>query len=193
MKICVLKFVLLIGLTQVSASTVYAETDNDQHREYGAHVHGQAQLDLVLDQTNLSIELESPTMNVLGFEHEPRTTDEKSALADAAEIFGNGNNVITLQGGGCQLTEHTLEMPFTESHAINHGDDNHDTDEHDHDHSEIHASYLFSCKNGNAVEKMHVNLFKLFPGFEQINLQWVVFAKQGKQVLTKSHAEIEFK
>lgn len=45
-----------------------------EHREHGAHEHGVAQLNLVLEGEKLLIELASPGVNIVGFEHAPGAT-----------------------------------------------------------------------------------------------------------------------
>jgi Protein of unknown function (DUF2796) len=48
-----------------------ALADEAEHREHGPHVHGVAQLNVALDGNVLWIELNSPAMNIVGFEHAP--------------------------------------------------------------------------------------------------------------------------
>ena len=45
-----------------------------------AHTHGEAQIDVVLEDTQLSLYLHSPLEVFLGFERAPRTAAEKNAV-----------------------------------------------------------------------------------------------------------------
>ena len=45
-----------------------------------AHVHGEAQLEIVLEDTQLSLYLHSPLDAFLGFERLPRNPTEKAAV-----------------------------------------------------------------------------------------------------------------
>jgi hypothetical protein len=45
----------------------------------GAHVHGLVKLGVAVQGPTVSIELDSPLDNLLGFEHRPRTAAERQA------------------------------------------------------------------------------------------------------------------
>ena len=62
--------------------------------EPGAHVHGVATLQVTQDQDTLSIDLDSPLDNLLGFEHAPRTDKQKQAVQQMIE------NLVRFDGGG---------------------------------------------------------------------------------------------
>jgi hypothetical protein len=52
-----------------------------------AHVHGVAKLDIAVETTKLTLQLDSPLDNLLGFEHAPRTDAEhKRAEAAIAQL-----------------------------------------------------------------------------------------------------------
>ena len=52
----------------------------------GAHVHGEAVLNVVQEGTNVFIEFESPAINLVGFEHAPINPEQKAAF-DRAQIL----------------------------------------------------------------------------------------------------------
>jgi len=52
--------------------------------EPGAHVHGVAEMRVVVDCAQLEVPLESPLDNLLGFEHAPRTETERAAVRTMA-------------------------------------------------------------------------------------------------------------
>ncbi len=69
--------------------------------------------------------------------------------------------------------------------------DDHDEHHHDHDestHSDIVARYQYKCQNAAAVKSIDVMLFKLYPGFEEIDAQVVGTSGQKLIELTaKDH------
>ena len=67
------------GLLAALAWTAHAE----ERRELGAHEHGHAKLNLAIDGSALSMEIEAPGMDVLGFEH-PAESDQVKAAIEAA-------------------------------------------------------------------------------------------------------------
>lgn len=62
------------------------EHNHDHDHEHGsldAHEHGVGRLNAVLDGKALELELESPAMNLVGFEHLATTDADKAKLAAA--------------------------------------------------------------------------------------------------------------
>jgi len=50
-------------------------------RQHGAHVHGTSIVDIALDGKALTIHLDAPGVNLLGFEHVPRDAVERANVA----------------------------------------------------------------------------------------------------------------
>jgi Protein of unknown function (DUF2796) len=165
-----------------------ALADEAEHREHGPHVHGVAELNAALDGNVLWIELSSPAMNIVGFEHAPQNTEQKTAVHDATETLKDGARVFgTSSGAGCRLAEAKvttdIEHPGTKHHddADEHGEGNEHADE---AHSEFQASYRFECAAPNALKQIEVRLFELFPGTEEIEAQVISGAGQTAAELT---------
>ena len=55
----------------------------EEHRQLGAHVHGHGRLNIAIEGNTISMELEVPGMDIVGFEHEPSTPEQKAAVAQA--------------------------------------------------------------------------------------------------------------
>jgi hypothetical protein len=55
----------------------------DGYKQQKAHVHGVAHLNLALESNELFIEFTCPAADIVGFEHEPKTEEEKSAMQKA--------------------------------------------------------------------------------------------------------------
>ena len=54
---------------------------HDEHASLAAHEHGAAQLNVALEGQRLELALESPAMNLVGFEHAAVSTSDKAAVA----------------------------------------------------------------------------------------------------------------
>ena len=52
-------------------------------RQLDAHEHGNARLNLAIDNGMLLLELESPAINMLGFEHAPENDQQNNAILQA--------------------------------------------------------------------------------------------------------------
>jgi Protein of unknown function (DUF2796) len=165
-----------------------ALADEAEHREHGPHVHGVAQLNVALDGNVLWIELNSPAMNIVGFEHAPQNAEQKAAVGDATATLKDGARVFgTSASAGCRLAEakvtSDIEHPETEHHDA--ADEHAEEDEHAGEaHSEFQASYRFDCTAPDALKQLDVHLFELFPGTEEIEAQVISGARQTAAELT---------
>ena len=51
-----------------------------------AHIHGEAKLNIVFEGPELFIELKSPSYNLVGFEHAPRTKNPSIAISTQTQV-----------------------------------------------------------------------------------------------------------
>ncbi len=162
--------VLAAGLacTALSASA-------QEHRQLGAHVHGHGRLNIAIEGKTVSMELEVPGADIVGFEHEPSTPDQKAALEKAKAKLADGLSIFTpVSSAGCALksakvateAEHEDEHE-DEAHA---GADGHHEEEAGHHHSEFHVEYSLECSSPSRLTAMTFDYFKAFPGAQVLNI-----------------------
>ena len=154
-----------------------------------AHVHGLATLTLALENQSLEIEFESPAANIVGFEHEAKSAEEKQAVKAAEVILESPATLFSFAGTGCQLKEAEVDISglMEEGHNDHgHHHDHHHSSHDDHkddSHSEIKAHYHFTCNGAEQLESVSTTLFSQFPGIETINAMWVTDTRQGSKLL----------
>ena len=71
------RLLLALPFALIPLAIAHAADEHDHDHEHGslrAHVHGVARLDMALECRTLEFELDTPAMNIVGFEH-PATTD----------------------------------------------------------------------------------------------------------------------
>lgn len=158
------------------------------HPTHEPHVHGIAVLNIVLENHEVHLTLESPAVNLLGFEHAPVTAEEKTAFHATRQILSGPTRLFALPGAGCQLMDSDIQMPEIHSHAD--GDDGHD---HHEEHADIHANYRFQCSRIAELNEIRIDLFAIFPGIQQIKAQWVTGRSQGSQLLTPAANRLKMK
>ena len=77
-----------------------------------AHVHGAARLELTVDGQRVSLRLESPLQNLLGFEHAPRTDREKAAVKTMTERLGRPDELFALTAAArCKAGTTHIDAP----------------------------------------------------------------------------------
>jgi len=179
------------------------EHDHDhEHGSLGAHEHGVGRLNAVLDGQALELELDSPAMNLVGFEHVATTAADKAKVAAVRKQLENPVALFNLpQAAGCVVSSQELNSPlFGDKPEADHDDDDdHDHDakdgahEHHHDHSEIHAHYQFTCTTPTALSNLDLTqVFKTFPATKKIQVQLIGPSGQQGVDATATAATLKF-
>ncbi|TQV70582.1 DUF2796 domain-containing protein [Exilibacterium tricleocarpae] len=151
-----------------------------------AHVHGTAVLTLAVEYKNLEIQFESPATNLVGFEHDASSPDEKQAVKQAEAILESSDLLFSFFGTSCEPEETTVDMAGVTGDQHGHHDHSRGHNESTHSestHSEIRAHYRFVCKDAESLKSVSTALFHRFPGIEAINAIWVSASQQGTEWL----------
>lgn len=129
--------------------------DHDSSGGLGAHEHGTAEMTVAWIDGDVVIELISPTYNVFGFEYEPETAEDIALAADQTEALSAAGTIAINDEASCALTEPVNTKVEQES-----------------THSEITASWLFTCANPDEISLVDATtLFAAFPNFEDVDVQ----------------------
>ena len=198
-----MKYFLITLLASFFAMNLYAESEtnehykhykHEQHRHHDAHVHGVAELTLAQEGHLIEINFESPASNIVGFEHQASTEQQKLAIEEAKSKLESAQQLFTFDGTNCKLKKAEINVSelaaYDDEHEKHHKNkaDNHVHKEHEHKanketHSEITAQYQFTCSNGAKLKAVSVHLLKQFPRIEKLNTQWITDTKQGANEL----------
>lgn len=165
-----------------------------------AHTHGLANLVLVSINGTLEVQLESPAMSLLGFEHKAKNKEQLRAIEKTKEILRSPENVLSINGANCTTNRVDVEIHGPVGQSLRdstkkHGNHNHEEDDDDHgaSHSEVLATYRFDCAEGKEIQSISIALFEKFPRFETIKVNWVTETQQGQSTLRPISPTIEFK
>lgn len=191
------RLLLALPFAMLPLAVAHAADEHDhEHGSLGAHEHGVGRLNAALDGQTLSLELESPAMNLVGFEHVATSDADKAKVAATRAQLEKPLALFNLpKAAGCVVENQELESPlFGDEPDV---DDDHDEDakdedghEHHHDHSEIHAHYQFTCATPDALKTLDLtNIFTSFPATQKIQVQLIgPSGQQGVEVTAKAAA-----
>jgi len=183
----------LLPLAVTHAADEHDHDHDHEHGSLGAHEHGVGRLNAALDGQTLELELESPAMNLVGFEHAATTDADKAKVVAARTELENPLALFNLpKAAGCVVASQELKSPLF-GDKPDADDDDHDEDakdEHHHDHSEIHAHYHFTCATPGALKTLDLaNIFNTFPATQKIQVQLIgPNGQQGVEVTAKAAA-----
>ncbi len=192
-------FLQILGLLFCGVSGVLASEEHHEHHEqHEKHVHGEGQLNLAVDGSELQIELHIPAMNIVGFEHKPNNSKQKQAILDAVDLLQNTQKIFVIPNEAKCRVEHvkaysTLENKHDEENE-HHGKDEHHEDEHHEEgeqtHSEFEAEYHFECDSMQNLHQVSVRLFEHFTSLEELAAQIITPKRQTAQELTSRSSMI---
>jgi len=97
----------------------------DAKRQHEAHVHGAGTLNLVQEGKQLHVELDIPGMDLVGFEHQARTADQKKAVQDAVATLKKGDAVFRINAAAkCSIDSAEVHVALLDDeHDGDHGNE----------------------------------------------------------------------
>lgn len=91
----------------------------NEGQNLAAHVHGEANMSIAIDQKIIAIEYNGPAETILGFEHEPKTDAEKKLLENAKNKWEK--DFLTLvspdKSLNCKMTQSKFQLNVKDGHA----------------------------------------------------------------------------
>lgn len=154
----------------------------EEHRQLGAHVHGHGALNIAVDGTGVSMFLDVPGMDVLGFEHAPASDAERAAkneaeakLAKPLELFG------LPAAAGCKVSTAKVEIEGGNG------------PEHDHDgHLDYNAAYELECASPGEITEIAFGYFAAFKGAQGLTVTLVASNLQKTYEVSRDKPALKF-
>jgi hypothetical protein len=151
----------------------------------GAHEHGVATLQIVIDGNALQANLEIPAHDVVGFEHAPSTPAQRAAVEAAlAQLQEAGRVLAPPPAAGCFTKATQVEA------APGRGDDAHAHEEHPH--ADFRLDWTLRCAQPAALDTATTGLFTLLPDLAQLRVQIVGPLGVRELMLVRPDSVIEF-
>lgn len=169
------------------------------------HVHGQAEMYIVIENQAVFLELESPADNILGFEHAPSNAAEQQRLEQMTEQLNDYQALVAFNNGDCKVTDASTTSPFknvddhhsqSASHEHKH-DHEHKHGDHHHESNSVHADFLFSytlqCNQIDKVDSVTIRAFDTLKRLEKLTVNWVRNDQQGMVQLNRNNTTINLR
>lgn len=142
-----------------------------------AHQHGVVQIDAALDGAMLTVALNAPLDNLLGFERPPRSAAEQRAAKDLTQRLKDDPALIRPDpAAGCERSELQLE-----SAALGLGNAAPDGD----GHAELDATWSFRCTAPERLTFIDLGLMATYPRIGRAEVQIAAAKGQSRQVLKR--------
>jgi Protein of unknown function (DUF2796) len=170
----------------------------EEHRELGPHVHGHGTLNIAVENKRVSMDLEVPGMDIVGFEHAASTDEQKKIVETATAQLNKPLEVFKLsQAAGCTVAD--AKVAIEPEHHHDGDDDDHDAD-HDkaaggHDehagHNEFHVTYALDCSEPASLTAITFDYFKMFAGAHDLTVNVVTAKAQNSYEVNRDKPELD--
>lgn len=151
-----------------------------------AHEHGALKLDVAIEGSKLTIEMEAPLDNLLGFERAPRTDAERKAAADVLARLRSpdkGTPMFILDAAAqCTLGKAEVQAQVLEPGAKPAAKD---------EHADLDASYEFTCAKPDALRTLELGLFDAYKRTQRIDVQVAGPKGQAKVTLKRPARKVQ--
>lgn len=171
-----------------------AHTKNKQQQDIilDTHVHGLSELMVVIEADILEIQLLSPTINLIGFEHKASTPKEVAMVNSVKALLSNAASLFSLSGGDCSLINTEVDISSLSTtddghahlpkHHQQQGNEHSEQHESDENHTQVVANYRYRCEE--RLSAITVSAFKQFSGIDKIRAIWITDTQQGAVMLS---------
>ncbi len=150
------------------------------------HVHGVALLDVAVDGSTLSLHLDSPLDNLVGFEHAAYNPGQKAALDQmVAQLNRPDELFITTPSAGCKAQAPKLVSAVLEPASKT-------SAPHGHVHADMDADFVFQCAAPQNLHGMDVKLSALFPRTHKVTVQIAGPKGQSSTVLENGNTKVSW-
>lgn len=193
---------LAVVLSLSLATPVLAD---EEHRELGAHVHGHGTLNIAVENERVELEFEAPGMDIVGFEHEAKSNEQKAAIKAAKAKLKDPLSLFKVPDAAeCKLADAKVEIKAEEEgeeqghrhEARSDGKEDHDHD-HGHDdgeegaHSAFRAAYAIDCAKPASMTSITFDYFKAFAGAQELDVTVVTAKGQNKYEVPRDKPTLE--
>ncbi|QDD65473.1 DUF2796 domain-containing protein [Herbaspirillum seropedicae] len=182
----------LLLLSLASLPALAADDAHDHHGNHPAHVHGVGKLDVALEGNTLTLHLDTPLVNVVGFEHAASSGKDKDSVRAAARTLREVNRIFATDAAAqCKSAEIQLESAALSPALLGEKAAASAQDAPKDGHADLDGDFTLVCASPGALTTLDLNgLFSAFPGFQRIDVQLATPKKQGALQLTPGNAQI---
>lgn len=145
----------------------------EETRQVDKHEHGVGELNIAIQSNTMVLEFMIPGADVVGFEHEAKSEQDKATVSAALTKFDDYNNIFIIPTNSkCILISSKININQEDEHDDHDGHDDHD--EHQEEaHNEFYAKYTFECGDIKSLDLLEFPYFETFSNSGELEVQFV--------------------
>ncbi len=165
---------IAVLLYLLSSSLVLAHST--KKKSLKSHEHGVGILNIAQEENILLFEFEIPGADIVGFEYEAVTDEDKKKVDESLNKLSNYKNMLILPASAeCSIAE-------SKATVLNEGK-----------HSEFIANYKVSCNKIELLKRIYIKYFKNFELSKKLNIKIFGKNKKSAYVIDRSKKIINVK
>jgi hypothetical protein len=146
------------------------------------HQHGVVTLDVAIDGSTLTLELNAPLDSLVGWERAPRNDAERRAAADTLQRLRDPAQLFTPDAAAqCQAAAPQVDAGLLAPGAKPAAGE----------HAELRASYTYRCAQAAQLRSIALPLFDAFKRIQRVDVQVVGPQGQRKATLRRTGAVLK--
>ena len=178
-------FVLVIALVATASRAAVPE----EFAQRPAHEHGKITINAALENQELSIELDAPADNVIGFEHAPRTEAERKAVHDALLLLRSAQSLFGLPSAAqCRVTASDISSPHWEIEPTS----AHEEAPHE-QHADYEGRFTYRCQAPRELTWLEPWILDKLRGVHEARINLITPSGQRSQIVTRARERVAFR
>ena len=156
----------------ISLNVLHAE----ETRQVDKHEHGVGELNIAIQSNTIVLEFMIPGADIVGFEYEAKSEQDKATVSAALTKFDGYNNIFIIPANSkCILISSKININQEDEHDEHDDHDGHDDhDEHQEEaHNEFYAKYTFECGDIKSLDLLEFPYFETFSNSGELEVQFV--------------------
>ena len=154
----------------------------EETRQVDKHEHGVGELNIAIQSNTMVLEFMIPGADIVGFEYEAKSEQDKATVNAALTKFEDYNNIFIIPiNSKCLLVSSKININQEDDHDDHDdheeqdGQDDHDDhDEHQEEaHNEFYAKYTFECGDIKSLDLLEFPYFETFSNSGELEVQFV--------------------
>lgn len=154
----------------------------EETRQVDKHEHGVGELNIAIQSNTMVLEFMIPGADIVGFEYEAKSEQDKATVNAALTKFDDYNNIFIIPiNSKCLLVSSKININQEDDHDDHDdheeqdGQDDHDDhDEHQEEaHNEFYAKYTFECGDIKSLDLLEFPYFETFSNYGELEVQFV--------------------
>jgi Protein of unknown function (DUF2796) len=164
----------------------------DDHRQLGPHEHGHGKLNIAIENGEVSMDLDVPGADIIGFEHEPSTPEQKAAFAAGKAKLAEALSLFKMpSAAGCMVKEAKVSIEGEREQETPKGTAASAHEKGEAHHSDFNVDYKLKCQSVAKLTAIDFEYFRAFPGARVLEVTIVTPKGQNSYEVTRDKPSLD--